>query len=358
MLGKVFRTLVGRGESRKPQRTASEWVDEGNVFAARGDHATALANYDEALLVDPGLAVAHNNRSLSLEAVGQLGEAWKEAEWRLEVQEGVRAFMRAVPIRRWRGELLAAGGLVVLWEQGFGDMLQYLRFLPLARARTSRLVFLCPPELERLVAASFPDVEVRAAGAPVTWTEFKAYVPLLSLPHVLGQDASRLPGQPYLSVPRAPTGRRDGELRVGIVWRSSTFDPGRDCSLEDLLEIKSAAASVVSLQFGATDAERRLLAAHGVPERVGADFFETAQAMLELDALVSVDTSPAHLAAALGKPVLLLLNEPAAVRWGIAREDTPWYPSMRLFRRKPADPWRAVLAQVAQALPATGRAAV
>ena len=350
MLGKVIRQILARSPASVPEMDAStaSAIERGNELAAAGDHPAAIACYDRLLALDPGSAVARNNRALSLMAMGEIRAAWADAEARLLLGGKTREFLSAAPIPRWQGEPLPAGPLLVLWEQGFGDIIQHLRFLPLAQARTGAVAFFCRPELAGLVTASFPDVEVIPAdGRQPAWDRYAAFVPLLSLPHALGLDWATLPAAPYLLRHDPPP---TVEPRVGIVWRSSAFDATRDCSLEDMLEFVGAGTPLASLQFGTTQAERSRLAEHRIVEAVGADFLQTARQMRTLAAVVSVDTSAAHLAAALGRPTLLLVSEPAAVRWMLGRTDSPWYPTLRILRKAAPEPWTVHAAAAAAAL--------
>lgn len=322
------------------QAGIEEAIERGNERASAGDHAAAVTLFEHAVRLDPQHAVAHNNLALSLTALGRLREAWAHAEWRLELQPKTRRFLESAPLPRWRGEPLPSGRLLVLWEQGFGDMLQHLRFLPLARERVAGLAFLCQADLLRLCAASFPWAELLdpAAGQPA-WSSYAAYVPLLSLPHALGQDETRLPAPPYLST----GGRRAARLDVGISWRSSAFDASRDCPLEALLARSELRYG--SLQMSISDAERETLRRCGIEDlRSGpGDFMDTARAIEAVRTVLCVDTSVAHLAGALGKRTLVLLNEPASARWMMGRADTPWYPAMRLYRKRRDEPWGGIV---------------
>ncbi len=330
-----------RSDSRE-EASAQALIDRGMERASAGDHPGAVAFFKDAIEREPQLAVAHTNLSLSLTALGRLREAWAQAEWRFELQSKTRRFVAEAPLPRWRGEPLPLGRLLVLWEQGFGDMLQHLRFLPPARERVEGLACLCPAPLLRLCAESFPWAELLdpTAGQPA-WSRYAAYVPLLSLPHALGLDETQLPAAPYLK-----TKANGQECRgLGFAWRSSAFDPARDCRLEALAPLRELGIRLVSLQVSASDAEHEMLRRWGV-EDLGAgfgDFMDTALAMQPLEAVLCVDTSVAHLAGALGKRTLLLLNEPAAVRWMLGRADTPWYPTMRLYRKRHEEAWPAIV---------------
>lgn len=346
MLSRLLRNVLHR-----PRPDAAALVDAGNALALAGDHAGAVARYEQAIALEPRSAVAHNNRSLSLHALGRIREAWAESEWRFQMQEGTRRFVAAPPAPRWDGQALS-GRLLVLWEQGLGDIIQHLRFLPLAAARASGLAFLCPLRLAGLVRRSFPDVDVIDAtpGTAPEWSQYAALAPLLSLPHLLGLDWDTLPSQPYLSAPAGgPVPRAHSGLRVGIVWRTSGDEPHRDCPLADMLRLAGAEVTLVSLQFQPDAEEQALLAGAGIAQRAG-NFLDTADEAMRVDAVVSVDTSMAHLAAALGRPTFALLNEPYAVRWTLQGDTTPWYPTMRLLRKRAAEPWSVPLGAAAKAL--------
>jgi Flp pilus assembly protein TadD len=329
----------------------------GDACAQAGEHAGAAAHYRRALAVDPGLAVAHNNLSLSLTALGELEEAWREAEWRYELPEAGRYYPRGKLGPRWDGVALGGRRLLVHWEQGYGDVIQHLRFLPQVASLAPGYVFECPPPFLRLAGAAFGEahvVESRPEPPP-----FELCAPLLSLPRLLGSSAAALPRPPYLRADAAGASRlrqewsgRGARRLLGVAWRSSTFDPKRDVALNELLGVAPADVRLVSLQKETSEGEREQLRACGAVEAGSgfADFYDTAAAIAALDAVLSVDTSVAHLAGALDRPTWLLLSEPAAVRWMLGRSDTPWYPSMRLLRRAPGQAWEAVLGEVRAAL--------
>ena len=359
MLGRILRNVfAGGGKPPAPASAApasavpseTALVERGNALAAAGDHAAAVASYDEALARNPGSAVVRSNRALSLTALGRIREAWADAEARFELSEKTRRFLGSSPLPAWRGEPLPSGRLLVLWEQALGDIVQHLRFLPLARERVAAITCYCRPELVTLVAASFPDVEVLPAdGRQPAWERYAAFAPLISLPRVLQLDWPTLPTEPYL-LGHEPSPAAASENRVGIVWRSSAFDAARDCPLEDMIAALGPDTAAASLQFGTTPEERARLEARGIPEAVGSDFLETARRMRTLAAIMTVDTSAAHVAGALGRPTLLLLNEPAAVRWMLRRPDSPWYPTMRILRKASREAWHAFAPRAAAEL--------
>ncbi len=327
---------------------AQACVGLGDVAARRGDHRLALEHYDSAVARAPALAVAHNNRSQSLMALGRLEEAWRESEWRFESPGAEALYPYRYPLPRWDGTP-QRGRLLVHWEQGFGDMLQHLRFLNVLEERGIDFVFECPPPLLRLVTRSLRPgraVEARAGAAD---TSGCAHVcGLLSLPALLCIDARAIPLPPYLigdasQGNRLLEGRDAGKLRrVGLSWRGSNFDSSRNAVLNDFSAPQQSGVQIVSLQKDVTDDEKKGLGAMGALEMSSQliDFAATADIIAALDAVISVDTAVAHLAGALGRPLHILLNERPAARWMLERVDTPWYPSARLHRKTANEPWK------------------
>jgi tetratricopeptide (TPR) repeat protein len=326
----------------------------GYMYARRARHAEALEHYDQALLLDATSAITHANRALSLEALGLLEEAWKESEWRYSIPTASSFYPYRYTKPKWKGERLQGRTLLVHREQGFGDVIQYLRFLPLLARLDGRVKFECPTALLPLVS-SMPGLEaIPAQSRPVAEEMFDCYVPLLSLPHVLNFRATDLPATcPYVpadssdenTLSRWGTGRK-----IGFIWSGSTFDPTRNADLTDFLPLLNLEARLVSLQKEVAEGEERLLSEHRVENAGSAfrHFGDTRDALLALDAVVTVDTAVAHLAGALAKPTWLLLNEPAAVRWMINRADSPWYPTMRIRRKGDREHWREMIVMVAR----------
>lgn len=338
---------------------AQALVGLGDLAARRNDHTVALAHYDRAIASDKSLAVAHGNRAQSLFAVGRTAEAWAESEWRHEAPGGRALYPHHYDLPRWDGRALQ-GKLLVHWEQGYGDIIQHLRFLPLLEQRGIDHVFECPPPLLRLVQRNLPAHVIAAREQPADTTGIAAVAGLLSLPHLLGVDAAALPSPPYVQF---DTSRRDslraawsgdGALLIGIAWRGSAFDASRHATLDDFLAAASNESALrqrpmrwVSLQKDATPEERSLLSRLGAVDTSVElpDFAATADVIGALDGVISVDTATAHLTGALNQPLCLLLNEPAAVRWMLNRPDSPWYPTARLFRKQPAEPWAPLIGE-------------
>jgi tetratricopeptide (TPR) repeat protein len=329
-------------------------------------HDEASACYDTALEANPNLVEAHFNRSCCLLAQGDFAHGWTEHEWRWRL-EGFQEAQRAFPQPRWKGEAVE-GKTILLWsEQGLGDVLQFCRYVPMVAAR-AQVVLDVPRPLLRLMCSLQGGGQLLVPGQPPP--RFDLQCPMMSLPLAFGTDLKTIPrAVPYLQASAADVAvwrkRLEGlkGLRVGLVWggnpRASeatyrAVDQRRSCGLAALAPLgRVSGVDLVSLQKGvaAGQAQRPppCMVLHDWTQHIG-DFADTAALIETLDLVISVDTSVAHLAGALGKPVWVLNRFDACWRWLIDREDSPWYPTARLFRQtKPGD-WSDVVARVVQAL--------
>lgn len=326
----------------------------------------ALGYLDRAIELDPGFKGAYWNRSLIHLLRGNLRQGWREYESRFESPDVVRRFGRRhfdKPL--WGGEPIPGRRLLVYSEQGFGDSIQFCRYLPLLRQRVDRLVFETRPELMRLMQTlpgAIECIEQRSDGA-MPGIDFDCQIPLMSLARIFDTTLETIPAQiPYLSADPRLTAqwaeRMAGEgLKVGVVWAgnpSHQNDRRRSMALAELAPLAQLPGIVLySLQKGA--AAQQIASVPAGMELIDlgpaiADFADTAAIIANLDLVVTVDTSAAHLAGALGRPVWVLLSHPPEWRWMLERDDSPWYPSMRLFRQGPSREWGGVVEQVAEAL--------
>ncbi|MGH6882842.1 MAG: tetratricopeptide repeat protein, partial [Hypericibacter sp.] len=304
----------------------------------------------------PGNAVAHWNFAHALLTNGKFREGWAEYEWRW------RAGMldkekRAWPWPEWRGEALQRKRLLVHTEQGFGDALQFVRLLPLLKARGATVLLEAQRELIALLAGVAGVDRLIARGDAFPAVDFQ--IPLMSLPNRLDLTLEIIPAAiPYLAADPARTALWAKRLadrpapRIGICWqggRGHDVDHWRSASLALFAPLIDAAptASFVSLQ---KQDDRAEIAAAGLEGRVRSvaaelgDFADTAGLLANLDLIVTVDTAVDHLAGAMGKPVWLLLAEAPDFRWMRNRTDSPWYPLHRLFRQRHRGDWSAPLA--------------
>src|SRR5579875_2479224 len=333
----------------------------GLLCAAENRHEDALAHYEAALQGRPDHPWVHFNKALSHLALGDLAAGWAEYEWRWRTSRFAQS-ARAIAAPLWRGEAIAGRTILLHCEQGLGDTLQFLRYLPLVAARGGRVVLEVQPPLKPLLDGITGAVQVAAAGEALP--AFDLYCPLMSLPHAVGTTLATIP--PPFDVTAGAATRRDAwqarladlaPPRIGLVWagsRSHKNDRRRSLPLAGLAPLLALQGlRFVSLQkaLRAGDAEllRRLPAVTHLGDRLG-DFADAAAAVAALDLVITVDTAIAHLAGSLGVPCWVMLPFAADWRWLLGRADSPWYPSLRLFRQPAPGAWDAVVAQIRDAL--------
>jgi hypothetical protein len=289
-------------------------------------------------------------RAISLLTAGRLAEGYcdYESRWRTLCP-------RPLTGPRWDGRPIPGQTLFLHAEQGYGDGIQSARYAALARVRCGRVILECRPELKSLFVHSAVAEEVIAYGEAIP--PFDTYISVISLPGPLGITLETIPGQtPYLKAPRRtpPLGAPAGHLKVGLVWAGSPThrdDANRSVALEMLAPVLATpGVTFFSLQMPVPRRDEGKL--KDFPSLIQAgpfpDYLATASAVLEMDLVISVDTSVAHLAGALGKPVWTLLQFAPDWRWFAQfGEKTPWYPTMRLFRQPWRGAWGPVIETVA-----------
>lgn len=335
-----------------------EWAEGHNRLGATlhalGRLEEALPHFERALALKPDLADCHWDYALALLAAGRLRQGWQEYEWRWRRHQPAP---RDLPQPLWRGEDLTGTRLLVYVEQGFGDAIQFFRFLPLVKARGARVILELHEPLMGLVDAHLGVDQVLRMGEALP--EFDKHVSLLSLPGLLGIDLPDLPrAVPYLRVQRERLprwrARLAGEgLKVGLVWAGNPNvknDRWRSPRLAPLLPLLATpGVRFFALQKG--DGTADLAQAPPRPQLADlgpeiADFADTAAILLELDLLITTDTSVAHLAGALGRPVWLMLHASPDWRWGNHGDESPWYPTIRLYRQPALGDWGSVVARL------------
>jgi uncharacterized protein (TIGR03032 family) len=334
----------------------------GYVYSRQGQPQQAIAAYEQAIALRPDYAQAHFNLAMTLLQMGDYARGFAEYEWRWRTDEFIPF---RCPHPQWDGRPIPGQTLLIHTEQGGGDAIQFARFLPLAAQRCGALLVAGPRDLLPLLATITGIRQLREAGE-IGVHEFDRYLSLMSLPRVLGTTHATIPAQvPYLDVEAlrrrkgaaiVPLGS-DGLLKVGLVWRGSPThrdDRRRSCQLQTWLQfLRTPEVAFYSLQRGAPAQELGALPSDVIVQDLEPllhDFGDLAGVMLQLDLVITVDTSAAHVAGALGSPVWTLLSAVPDWRWGLAGETTPWYPTMRLFRQPRSGDWASVAAQVAQAL--------
>ena len=342
--------------------SAGHLAGRAGVLMDLGRGEEALAGFAAAVARDPADGEARAYGSLALLAMGRWREGWAAYEWRGRMPGSLMERFGAHG--RWRGEMPVAGRRVMLfWEQGLGDTIQFLRFVPLVRALGAEVVVSVQDALLPLARGFAAGVEV--VGEAVRPGAGDLHCPIMSLPLVLGVEPGDVPASgEYLSAdPARMAGWRarlpgDGRPRVGVVWSGNPLhanDRNRSLPFAALGGLLGADVEWVCLQKEMRAEERAAVAADGRVRFIGeaiADFADTAALVALCDLVISVDTSVAHLAGAMGRPVWLLVPTPADWRWGTEGEESPWYAGLRLFRRGRGDSWDGVLAHVRVALEA------
>jgi tetratricopeptide (TPR) repeat protein len=335
----------------------------GNILLHLGRAAEALAAYDRAVAAKPDYAESQYHRGSALLLGGRFKEGWRDFERRWEA--GDCGFDRPrLRAREWRDEPLSGRSIVVYSEQGLGDAIQFARFMPRLTAMGAKVTFLCHPNLVRLFRPVSAHMEVIAFCDPDRRFDFQCA--LMSLAERFRIDLRDLPGEvPYL-FPEAPLVAQwrarvgDAGYRIGISWQGNpigVIDRGRSIPLEQFRPLAELpGVRLISLQKTHGLDQLAHLPEGMIVEALGAfdegpdAFIDTAAIMASLDLIVTSDTATAHLAGALGRPAWVALKHVPDWRWMLAREDSPWYPSLRLFRQPARGEWTSVFAAMAEAL--------
>jgi hypothetical protein len=328
----------------------------GTALAMAGDLTAARIILAEALRSMPEDVSARLGHAHALLAAGRWAEGWADYEWRLQA---LARKLPPCPGRPWTGEMLPGETIGLISEQGFGDALHFARYVALVAARCAGIVIACQAGLVPLFRM-LPGV-TRCVSTVSMMPPVAAHITFGSLPRLFGTSLANVPATtPYLSAEpgrRATWLARLGEGRsVGLFWAGNPANPvdGRRSlplsRLRPLLKIPDI--RFVSLQKDLAEEDRAVLASTGVLDISAdlTDFGETAAVISCLDLVITVDSAVAHLAGALGRPVWLMLMEPADWRWLRERNDTPWYPGAHLFRQRLAGDWSHVIEGVEAAL--------
>jgi len=366
----------------------------GYVFDSKGDLGSAADAYRRAIRLDPNLAATHRELGLVLFGLGELADAtecfervraldpesaeatfylatihllqghlalgWSEYESRWRTAAGLR-MRRPFSQPQWKGEPLEGARILIYAEQGLGDTLQFVRYVPMVTGRGGQVILEVQPKLQRLLTGieGAPQVLSRGDALP----EFTWQCPMVSLPLAFATEMSTIPAKtPYLYPNPALLDvwrkRLQGAtFRIGLAWAGSPKHGGdrwRSIPLAQIAPLTNLEGTTFySLQVGhAAEQVKQLLP----PARLvdlqddQEDFADTAAIVANLDLVISVDTSVAHLAGAMGKPVWILLHNAPDWRWFLEREDSPWYPTARLFRQSAHGNWQDVLGRVEREL--------
>ena len=336
---------------------ADAYSNRGLVLADLKRHAAALASYGRALALKPDAAPAHSNRALCLLQLGDYTRGWEEYEWRWHtgyMEQDRRDYVQPL----WLGSPSLKGKTILLHsEQGLGDTLQFCRYAPLLAAMGARVVLEVQTPLVLLLAGLKGAAQVLARGAALPACDY--HCPLLSLPLAFKTELNDIPlGIPYVASDAAHHAAWQSALgakakpRIGLAWSgraTHTNDRNRSMALAQLLPLLSADMEWISLQQEVRAADAPALAAHPEIRHYGdrlIDFADTAALVEQTDLVITVDSVVAHLAGAMGKPVWVLLPYNSDWRWLAEREDSPWYPTARLFRQQAIGDWAGVIRRI------------
>jgi hypothetical protein len=344
------------GEEVNQLGVAGLWHNLGLARIAAGKPEHAVQCFRTGLSLAPDEARMRRDLGIALLACGQFGEGLIAHEARWDELQKNPVWDSGIP--RWEGQDLGGKTIIVHHEQGFGDTLQFCRFLPWLRERGAHVIASVPQPLLRLIAISgLADQVVEVTGPP---PPADYHVPMLSVPAHLGLTLETIPSAPYLRAPDTglgiPLKKPDGcVLLVGLVWAGASGyvpDMRRSMPFEHMLALADLPQlAFVSLQKGERVGDIARAGATAVVADLSGilgDFADTAAALMQVDIVVSVDTSVLHLAGALGRPTIALLSHWRCWRWLTGRDDTPWYPSMRLVTQQSPGDWPGVLSDVRQ----------
>lgn len=323
----------------------------------------AINHLDTSLAISPGYPEAHFTKGLALLVNGDLKQGWAEYEWRWQCRE-FRSPRIHTDIPRWQGEDLAGKTLLVHAEQGFGDTLQFARYGKRLKQAGGKIILECQPSLKALLNDLLGFDQIIAQGETIPPVDLQ--IPLLSVPLACGTEESSIPADvPYLFPnpekvaiweKRLSAANKHGR-RIGLVWAGRPEhqnDRNRSATLDALTPLADLPnTSFISLQKG--QGEESLahppLGFDILPcGQLLEDFSDTAGLLATLDLVIAVDTSVAHLAGAMGKPVWMMVPFSPDWRWQLDRQDSPWYPSMRLFRQTAQGDWDGVVQKIKLAL--------
>ncbi|MBK8163666.1 MAG: tetratricopeptide repeat protein [Gammaproteobacteria bacterium] len=335
-------------------------VNKGLVLQDLDRCEDALKSFEEAIRHSPGSPEAHCGAALCRLSLGDFAAGWEEYEWRWRNPQtkGLRHF----PEPLWLGREPVAGRTLLLWaEQGFGDTIQFCRYAKNLAEAGARVILEVQPALKSLLSRLVGPAQVVAQGEALP--AFEWHCPLLSLPLAFRTTLAGIPAPAGYITPDDAKARvwqailaDTRGLRVGLAWSGDPRHPNdhnRSLPLSGMHALLAVEATFIGVQKEVREADAAFLAAHPAILRPGervADFADAAALIASLDLLITVDTSVAHLAGAMGKPVWILLPHNPDWRWLRGRDDSPWYPSARLFRQAAPGDWSGVIERLVENL--------
>jgi tetratricopeptide (TPR) repeat protein len=330
----------------------------GVFLKDRKEFKEALKHYEEAIKLNPNFAEAHWNRSLILLTSGNFEEGWKEFRYRFKKQISLDSRIFGKP--EWKGESLENKRILIASEQGLGDSIQFIRYLPLIKEKKGYIILECKKELEKLFGniVEIDEIIIKEKDK-VPDKDFDYYIHLMDLPGIFGTNLNNIPNKvPYIKANQNLAEKFKQEFKkerfnVGIVWEGNPEqdnNKNRSTSLDKFKVLKGIFGIVLfSLQKGKGEEQLDDPPIINLSQKIN-DFSDTAALIENLDLIISVDTAVAHLAGAMGKPVWTILTFFPDWRWLTNRNDSPWYPTMRLFRQKKEGDWNSLFSEVKKEL--------
>ncbi len=341
---------------------ADAWNNLALTCKNMGDFDRARLYFNRALKIAPGLAIARWNRSFIHFLKSNWQEGWEDFEVRFDLPQHRSIYPHRIEGERWDGNPIPQQTLLVHDEQGLGDTFQFIRWLPWAKARCGRLVFETRSEIIPLIENSFGiDEIVERSPEKAPDVPFDHYIPLMSIPRLINLYPGMTDWAPYIQAPEAKIAKwrshlPDGSLKVGIVWAGRPEhgnDANRSCGIDTFTQLfQNQSIQFIGLQKGPAEHQLDDLPFSNATN-LGSQldsFSDTAAILTQLDLLITVDTSVAHLAGAMGCPVWVLIPHIPDWRWGTHGSRTPWYPTMKLFRQPRPKDWETVIKSISKEL--------
>lgn len=336
----------------------------GTIHSAHGRYDKAIENYKRAIQIDSNYAEAHWNLAPSLLITGNLAQGWEEYKWRLHFDLEMLTYPHHYEKPHWDGSSFVGKRLLVHYEQGLGDTINFVRYVSMVKSRGGTVILeVRKPLCSLLRGLGGVDELIEASFYNKPTVDFDLHVSIMDLPQIFGTTLETIPAEiPYICTDPAKVAYwRDKlssvDFKVGIVWSGSPMyerNHLRSCKLADFAPLSMIdGVKLYALQKGESAGQIEELAGQISVVNLGEqfeDFTDTAAAIENLDLIISIDTSVPHLAGAMGKPVWLLLCSAHEWRWLLDRQDSPWYPTMRIFRQTKPQRWDIVFQSVAEQL--------
>ena len=366
-LGNILKDLGRFDEAEDSCRRAislqTDYSDAHNNLASslqkQGKHNEAIESYSIAIKYNPDNIHAHINRSSALLLTENFIDGWPEYEWRLHT---INCSSSTSHHTQWDGSPLNGKTILVHAEQGFGDNIQFIRYLPMIQSQGGHVIFECQKELTSLFK-NCAGIDEIIEKTSIPHVKLDTHIHLLSLPGIFGTNIDSIPSErSYISVDPELTEQwrlkfaSNSDFKIGVVWsgRPTFIDHYRSCSLDDFAPLADIPGiTFYSLQKGQASEEvfnppnsMRIINL----EKELNDFSDTAAVINNMDLIISTDTAVVHLAGAIGKPIWTLLHTSSDWRWFLNRDNSPWYPEMRLYRQSKFNDWTGLFKQVKEAL--------